>query len=131
MKGDISDKLETKYCVVFSMGRDVFADYDTEEGFLICNAGINNKKGFTDEIVVRESLVMSCFDTPSYVSSVCGIFVNTCIRSSGGESKCVLLPLKLSVDQSNRTYDLKKHLFCHAPGSSVLGSPRSSAYRDV
>jgi hypothetical protein len=45
--------------------------------------------------------------------------------------KCVLLPLKLSVDQSNRPYDLKKHLFCHAPGSSVLGSPRSSAYRDV
>jgi hypothetical protein len=42
-------------------------------------------------------------------------------RSSLPESKCVLLPLKLSVDQSNRTYDLKKHLFCHAPGSSVLG----------
>jgi hypothetical protein len=47
------------------------------------------------------------------------------------EGKCVLLPLKLSVDQSNRSYDLKKHLFCHTPGSSVLGSPRSSAYRDV
>jgi hypothetical protein len=45
--------------------------------------------------------------------------------------KCVLLPLKLSVDQSNRPYDLKKHLFCHAPRSSVIGSPRSSAYRDV
>jgi hypothetical protein len=45
--------------------------------------------------------------------------------------KCVLLPLKLSVGQSNRSYDLKKHLFCHAPGSSVLGSPRSSTYRDV
>ncbi len=43
----------------------------------------------------------------------------------------VLLPLKLSVDQSNRTYDLKKHLFCHAPGSSVLGSRRSSEYKDV
>jgi hypothetical protein len=45
--------------------------------------------------------------------------------------KCVLLTLKISVDQSNRSYDLKKHLYCHDPGSSVLGSPRSSAYRDV
>lgn len=64
MKGGISDKLDTKYCVVSSMGRDVFADYDAEEGFLICNAAINNKEGFTDEILVRESLVLSCFDTP-------------------------------------------------------------------
>jgi hypothetical protein len=63
MKGGISDKLDIKYCVVSSMGRDVFADYDVEEGFLICNAAINNKEGFTDEIVVRESLVLSCFDT--------------------------------------------------------------------
>jgi hypothetical protein len=51
--------------------------------------------------------------------------------SSCSECKCVLLPLKISVDQSNRSYDLKKYLYCHAPGSSVLGSPRSSAYRDV
>jgi len=64
MKGGISDKLDTKYCVVSSMGHDVFADYDAEEGFLICNAAINNKEGFTDEILVRESLVLSCFDTP-------------------------------------------------------------------
>lgn len=63
MKGGISDKLDIKYCVVSSMGRDVFADYDAEEGFLICNAAINNKEGFTDEIVVSESLVLSCFDT--------------------------------------------------------------------
>lgn len=63
MKGGISDKLDIKYCVVSSMGRDVFADYDAEEGFLICNAAINNKEGFTDEIFVRESLVLSCFDT--------------------------------------------------------------------
>ena len=63
MKGGISDKLDTKYCVVSSMGRDVFADHEVDEGFLICNAAINNKEGFTDEIVVRESLVLSCFDT--------------------------------------------------------------------
>ncbi len=53
------------------------------------------------------------------------------LSSSSLNRKCVLLSLKLSVDQSNRPYDLKKHLFCHAPGSSVLGSLRSSAYRDV
>jgi hypothetical protein len=47
------------------------------------------------------------------------------------QCKCVLLPLKLSVGQSNRPYDLKKHLFCHAPGPSVLGSPRSSEYRNI
>ena len=63
MKGVISDKLDVKYCVVSSMGRDVFATYDDEEGFVICNAAINNKEGFTDEIVVHESLVLSCFDT--------------------------------------------------------------------
>jgi hypothetical protein len=63
MKGGISDKLDIKYCVVSSMGRDVYAAYDAEEGFLICNAAINNKEGFTDEILVRESLVLSCFDT--------------------------------------------------------------------
>lgn len=63
MKGGISDKLDVKYCVVSSMGRDVFASYDEEEGFVICNAAINNKEGFTDEIVVHESLVLSRFDT--------------------------------------------------------------------
>jgi len=63
MKGGISDKFDIKYCVVSSMGRDVFADYDGEEGYIICNATINNKEGFTDEIVVHESLVLSCFDT--------------------------------------------------------------------
>ena len=62
MKGVISDKLDVKYCAVSSMGRDVFADYDAEEGFVICNAAIENKEGFTDEIVVPESLVLSCFD---------------------------------------------------------------------
>ena len=63
MKGGISDKFDIKYCFVSSMGRDVFADYDGEEGFVICNATINNKEGFTDEIVVHESLVFSRFDT--------------------------------------------------------------------
>ena len=63
MKGVISDKLEVKYCVTSEMGRDVYATYDEEEGFIICNAAINNKEGFTDEIVVHESLVFSCFDT--------------------------------------------------------------------
>jgi hypothetical protein len=63
MKGGISDKLDVKYCVVSSMGRDVFASYDAEEGFVICNAAINNKEGFTDEIVVHESLVLARFDT--------------------------------------------------------------------
>jgi hypothetical protein len=63
MKGGISDKLDVKYCVVSSMGRDVFASYDAEDGFVICNAAINNKEGFTDEIVVHESLVLSRFDT--------------------------------------------------------------------
>ena len=63
MKGVISDKLDVKYCVISSMGRDVFATHDDEEGFVICNAAINNKEGFTDEIVVQESLVLSCFDT--------------------------------------------------------------------
>ena len=63
MKGVISDKLDVKYCVISSMGHDVFATHDDEEGFVICNAAINNKEGFTDEIVVQESLVLSCFDT--------------------------------------------------------------------
>jgi hypothetical protein len=63
IKGAISDKLDVKYCVVSSMGRDVFATFDEEEGFVICNAAINNKEGFTDEIVVHQSLVLSCFDT--------------------------------------------------------------------
>jgi hypothetical protein len=63
MKGGISDKLDVKYCVVSTMGRDVFASYDAEEGFVICNAAINNKEGFTDEIVVHESLVLARFDT--------------------------------------------------------------------
>ena len=64
IKGAISDKLDVKYCVISSMGRDVFATYDDEEGFVICNAAINNKEGFTDEIVVHQSLVLECFDTP-------------------------------------------------------------------
>jgi hypothetical protein len=63
IKGAISDKLDVKYCVVSSMGRDVFATFDEEEDFVICNAAINNKEGFTDEIVVHQSLVLSCFDT--------------------------------------------------------------------
>ena len=41
---------------------------------------------------------------------------------------CVLLPLKISVDKSSRSYDLKKHFFMyvvcnHSPGPSVLGDP--------
>ena len=64
IKGAISDKLDVKYCVISSMGRDVFATYDDEDGFVICNAAIKNKEGFTDEIVVQESLVLECFDTP-------------------------------------------------------------------
>ncbi len=63
MTGSISDRLEVKYCAVSSMGSDVFADYDGADGFVICNAAIDNKEGFTDEIVVHESLVFSCFDT--------------------------------------------------------------------
>ena len=63
MTGCISDRLEVKYCAVTSMGGDVFADYDGADGFVICNAAIDNKEGFTDEIVVHESLVFSCFDT--------------------------------------------------------------------
>ena len=34
---------------------------------------------------------------------------------------CVLVPLKLSVDQSSRPCDLKRHP--HDPGQSVLGAP--------
>jgi hypothetical protein len=52
------------------MGRDVFATYDDEEGFVICNAAINNKECFTDEIVVHESLVLSCFDTSCVKTAV-------------------------------------------------------------
>lgn len=63
MTGSISDRLEVKYCAVSSMGSDVFADYDGGDGFVICNAAIDNKEGFTDEIVVHESLVFACFDT--------------------------------------------------------------------
>ena len=63
LKGVISDKLDVKYCVVSSMGRDVFADYDADEGFVICNACIRNKEGFTDEIAIPASLVLSRFDT--------------------------------------------------------------------
>jgi len=63
LKGVISDKLDIKYCVVSSMGRDVFAVYDAEDGYVICNACIKNKEGFTDEIVVAKHLVLSRFDT--------------------------------------------------------------------
>jgi hypothetical protein len=62
MKGVLSDKVDIKYCAVSSMGRDVFAVYE-DESFVICNAAINNKEGFTDEIVVQRDLVLACFDT--------------------------------------------------------------------
>jgi hypothetical protein len=58
MKGSLSDKVDIKYCVVSSMGHDVFAVYDADEGFVICNVVINNKEGFTDEIVVHKKLVL-------------------------------------------------------------------------
>ena len=63
MKGVLDSKVEVKYCAVSSMGRDVFAAYDAEDGFVICNAAINNSEGFTDEIFVPKDLVLSCFDT--------------------------------------------------------------------
>ena len=62
MKGVLDSKVEIKYCAVSSMGRDVFAVYE-DESFVICNAAINNKEGFTDEIVVCKELVLACFDT--------------------------------------------------------------------
>lgn len=64
MKGVLSDKVDIKYCAVSSMGRDVFAVYDADDkAFVICNAAINNKEGFTDEIVVQEKKILECFDT--------------------------------------------------------------------
>jgi hypothetical protein len=62
MKGVLSDKVEVKYSAVSSMGRDVFAVYENNS-FVICNSGIINKEGFTDEIVVHKDLVLACFDT--------------------------------------------------------------------
>ena len=63
MKGVLSDKVEIKYCAVASMGRDVFAAYDADDGFVICNAAISNSEGFTDEIFVPKEVVLACFDT--------------------------------------------------------------------
>ena len=63
MKGVLDSKVEIKYCAVSSMGRDVFAAYDADDGFVICNAAINNSEGFTDEIFVPKDLVLACFDT--------------------------------------------------------------------
>ncbi len=64
MKGVLSDKVDIKYCAVSSMGRDVFAVYEAEdESFVICNAAINNKEGFNDDIVVKKHLILACFDT--------------------------------------------------------------------
>jgi len=62
MKGVLSDKVDIKYCAVSSMGRDVFAVHE-EDGFVICNAAINNSEGFTYEIHVPTHLVLACFDT--------------------------------------------------------------------
>ena len=64
MKGVLDSKGDIKYCAMSSMGRDVFAVYEAEdESFVVCNAAINNKEGFNDDIVVQKNLVLACFDT--------------------------------------------------------------------
>lgn len=72
MKGVLSDKLDIKFSAVSSMGRDVFAVHDAEDkAFIICNAALNNKEGFTDEIVVQEKKILECFDTQCVHTALC------------------------------------------------------------
>jgi hypothetical protein len=85
---------------------------------LLCVGGVSNYRIFADTGICVKNIfhtqVLCVTDTlgdgePLYSVSKLRTFVRK---------------TPLSVDQSNRSYDLKKHL-------SVLGSPRSSVYRDV
>jgi hypothetical protein len=75
MKGVLDSKGDIKYCAMSSMGRDVFAVYETEdESFVICNAVIVNKEGFNDDIVVTKIW--------SWPASTCSASTRRCASST-------------------------------------------------
>jgi len=71
IKGGISDKLDVKYCVVSSMGRDVFASYDAEEDFVIATRQSTRKDSQTRSSCTKASCSHASIRS---VSHICACF---------------------------------------------------------